>query len=96
MQKCFKYLFCDNNRNSQLLTIFYFFFFFVLIFFFFQAEGGIRDVAVTGVQTCALPICHYYHNVLSLELLDTTGKIHAITKMDEAFRSIIGDRKSVV
>src|SRR3990172_3195387 len=25
--------------------------------FFFQAEGGIRDVAVTGVQTCALPIC---------------------------------------
>src|SRR6266436_7158998 len=28
-------------------------FFFV---FFFQAEDGIRDVAVTGVQTCALPI----------------------------------------
>src|SRR5687768_17652519 len=30
---------------------------FVLVFFFFfQAEDGIRDVAVTGVQTCALPI----------------------------------------
>src|SRR2546422_6199145 len=28
-----------------------------VIFFFFQAEDGIRDVAVTGVQTCALPIC---------------------------------------
>src|SRR2546422_8325423 len=27
-----------------------------LCFFFFQAEDGIRDVAVTGVQTCALPI----------------------------------------
>src|SRR2546422_6749194 len=27
-----------------------------IIFFFFQAEDGIRDVAVTGVQTCALPI----------------------------------------
>src|SRR2546429_7114456 len=27
-----------------------------LYFFFFQAEDGIRDVAVTGVQTCALPI----------------------------------------
>jgi len=26
------------------------------IIFFFQAEDGIRDVAVTGVQTCALPI----------------------------------------
>src|SRR5438046_7233636 len=26
-------------------------------FFFFQAEDGIRDWSVTGVQTCALPIC---------------------------------------
>src|SRR5688572_31517309 len=25
--------------------------------FFFQAEDGIRDLTVTGVQTCALPIC---------------------------------------
>src|SRR2546422_2691835 len=30
--------------------------FWILFFFFFQAEDGIRDVAVTGVQTCALPI----------------------------------------
>ena len=28
-----------------------------LFFFFFQAEDGIRDRDVTGVQTCALPIC---------------------------------------
>ena len=27
-----------------------------VVAFFFQAEDGIRDVAVTGVQTCALPI----------------------------------------
>src|SRR5688500_20317536 len=27
------------------------------LFFFFQAEDGIRDYRVTGVQTCALPIC---------------------------------------
>src|SRR2546429_2997921 len=27
-----------------------------MLIFFFQAEDGIRDVAVTGVQTCALPI----------------------------------------
>src|SRR3712207_2843168 len=26
-------------------------------FFFLQAEDGIRDIGVTGVQTCALPIC---------------------------------------
>src|SRR5947209_4307178 len=29
----------------------------VIVFFFFQAEDGIRDIGVTGVQTCALPIC---------------------------------------
>src|SRR5215475_15628133 len=29
----------------------------VVWFFFFQAEDGIRDFHVTGVQTCALPIC---------------------------------------
>src|SRR2546422_4712963 len=34
------------------MTVYMYFFF----FFFFQAEDGIRDVAVTGVQTCALPI----------------------------------------
>src|SRR5687767_15414894 len=28
-----------------------------VFFFFFQAEDGIRDKLVTGVQTCALPIC---------------------------------------
>src|SRR5437762_2357478 len=31
----------------------------LLFFFFFQAEDGIRDTSVTGVQTCALPICRY-------------------------------------
>src|SRR5256886_5043024 len=29
---------------------------FIYFFFFFQAEDGIRDLTVTGVQTCALPI----------------------------------------
>src|SRR5205807_3953702 len=31
------------------------------IFFFFQAEDGIRDYKVTGVQTCALPISRYLY-----------------------------------
>src|SRR2546430_9253906 len=31
----------------------------LLFFFFFQAEDGIRDLTVTGVQTCALPISKY-------------------------------------
>src|SRR5436305_14164327 len=29
----------------------------MFLYFFFQAEDGIRDADVTGVQTCALPIC---------------------------------------
>src|SRR5256885_2829061 len=31
-------------------------------FFFFQAEDGIRDYKVTGVQTCALPISSFDHS----------------------------------
>src|SRR2546430_4320086 len=42
------------------VILFYFVLFVVslvlLFFFFFQAEDGIRDLTVTGVQTCALPI----------------------------------------
>src|SRR5207244_11114803 len=33
-----------------------------IFFFFFQAEDGIRDELVTGVQTCALPISEKYSN----------------------------------
>src|SRR5437016_7137124 len=32
-----------------------------MVFFFFQAEDGIRYWSVTGVQTCALPICSAAH-----------------------------------
>src|SRR5207237_6303686 len=44
----------------------YFFFF----FFFFQAEDGIRDSSVTGVQTCALPI---FSTGNGLYLVDADG-----------------------
>src|SRR5688572_31133513 len=37
-----------------------------LFFFFFQAEDGIRDLTVTGVQTCALPISRYTDPVCRL------------------------------
>src|SRR5207248_7167135 len=39
-----------NSLSDRLSSIIIFF------FFFFQAEDGIRDRTVTGVQTCALPI----------------------------------------
>ena len=41
---------------SQAVCLFLFFFVFFCFVFFFQAEDGIRDWSVTGVQTCALPI----------------------------------------
>src|SRR2546422_4765749 len=47
--------------------------YFILFFFFFQAEDGIRDVAVTGVQTCALPIsltAHWNHRESSTGITD--------------------------
>src|SRR5207249_8492523 len=37
----------------------------LLLYFFFQAEDGIRDRNVTGVQTCALPI---FGGMISIEL----------------------------
>src|SRR5438309_3254852 len=58
---------CFWNTHSTI-TLFSFFccglstmflFFFFCFFFFFQAEDGIRDGTVTGVQTCALPIFSY-------------------------------------
>ena len=42
-----------------MYCFFFFFFFLFFLFFFFQAEDGIRDDLVTGVQTCALPISIY-------------------------------------
>src|SRR2546430_11550380 len=38
----------------------------VVFFFFFQAEDGIRDLTVTGVQTCALPICDHVQRALAV------------------------------
>src|SRR2546421_5010092 len=40
----------------SISTYFALYSFVCLFFFFFQAEDGIRDLIVTGVQTCALPI----------------------------------------
>src|SRR2546427_6317181 len=42
-----------------------------VVFFFFQAEDGIRDLTVTGVQTCALPISR---RISSLEDVESPGE----------------------
>src|SRR5947207_11980870 len=45
-------------------------------FFFFQAEDGIRDHCVTGVQTCALPICDRHGILLCAdEVITGFGRI---------------------
>src|SRR2546429_6054659 len=54
---------------------------FILVFFFFQAEDGIRDVAVTGVQTCALPIFR-----LSTSRGRTTPPLRTATRCSAAAR----------
>src|SRR3989454_6781161 len=55
-----------------------------MIFFFFQAEDGIRDYKVTGVQTCALPILQMWH-----ERPDLPGSWVATTAGRVIFNSIV-------
>src|SRR5207247_3545108 len=52
--------------------------------FFFQAEDGIRDPLVTGVQTCALPICHQsWRNEAVYRLLETHRVALCVAETDE-------------
>src|SRR2546426_6637861 len=44
------------------------------MFFFFQAEDGIRDYKVTGVQTCALPISDRRHHAGQLRCVSQPGE----------------------
>src|SRR3989441_5534430 len=50
----------------------------VFFFFFFQAEDGIRDKLVTGVQTCALPISSALRN-LALELIRISNDLRLLS-----------------
>src|SRR6266496_4557963 len=54
-----------------------------LFFFFFQAEDGIRDLYVTGVQTCALPI-------LRRHTVRVTNAIRPQTTGAVSFRRMLG------
>src|SRR5207245_5062874 len=51
----------------------------VYVAFFFQAEDGIRGATVTGVQTCALPICR----VLVDELLGEGLELAVVDEVDD-------------
>src|SRR5258707_8306699 len=49
-------LFPLSESDVEVYSPFIVLVYYPIFFFFFQAEDGIRDIGVTGVQTCALPI----------------------------------------
>src|SRR2546421_8997752 len=61
-------------------------------FFFFQAEDGIRDLIVTGVQTCALPISE--HPDIAQSLNNLALLYHHQGKYEQAEPLYQRDRKS--
>src|SRR2546427_8110119 len=59
---------------------------FCLFFFFFQAEDGIRDLTVTGVQTCALPISYAFGIVMvGNGLLHLAGSVYLRKAMPRVY-----------
>src|SRR3712207_9576866 len=75
----------------------------IIIFFFFQAEDGIRDIGVTGVQTCALPISRRSGQPTRVRRRARPGQLPAVRRSSagaaralSASRHRQGDRKSVV
>src|SRR5256886_3201958 len=56
----------------------------LLFFFFFQAEDGIRDLTVTGVQTCALPIFARTYGGPALRRLSYAQRAEILGKMADA------------
>src|ERR1019366_9603340 len=61
---------CSGWRFSALFCVS------SVFFFFFQAEDGIRDWSVTGVQTCALPIWHLRRGAPVCRCAQRTGDLY--------------------
>src|SRR5256886_4075417 len=67
----------------------------MFVFFFFQAEDGIRDLTVTGVQTCALPISDRFLPDKAIDLIDEAAARLRIAidslpqEIDEVERKIV-------
>src|SRR5260221_8749463 len=86
--KCRVFLFVD------LFIFFAVFGSFVVVscffFFFFQAEDGIRDHCVTGVQTCALPILTLLAVPVFYSLFDDLARSHIWSRIGSTFSGVLG------
>src|SRR5688572_31714196 len=93
----------EEKVNMRFVGLLKLYNFVLVFFFFFQAEDGIRDLTVTGVQTCALPISRAKVRMTALSDHDGFEAgfvcgvvavailefVHALeTKRDAAFRSV--------
>src|SRR5256886_9432957 len=56
--------------------------------FFFQAKDGIRDLTVTGVQTCALPICPALPAATRVKPEEAGGRPRSRDRSDDAARLV--------
>src|SRR5207237_4328985 len=68
------------------------------VFFFFQAEDGIRDSSVTGVQTCALPISRRHRSAGAIDVeVDLLVGILALEEQhlrDDHVRDVVVDGRA--
>src|SRR3712207_7521555 len=67
----------------------------VLCLFFFQAEDGIRDIGVTGVQTCALPI--FQNDKLRQEIINLKEdgeKLESLDMLKKSLNYVSGDSRN--
>src|SRR5256885_6568402 len=62
-----------------------------LCFFFFQAEDGIRDYKVTGVQTCALPISDY-----AIFVAEIASTFNEALLLEHVLRNAAGDNERLL
>src|SRR5258708_27668077 len=65
-----------------------------LFFFFFQAEDGIRDDLVTGVQTCALPISSLQSRIAGVRCVaETTSVLMDMQSIEDAPMMMVSGRE---
>src|SRR2546427_6720540 len=68
----------------------------LFFFFFFQAEDGIRDLTVTGVQTCALPISPVMSklSIRDLTLVDNAAVLERDVEVHAHEDAVIAESRS--